>query len=88
MPLSPVFMRAFLLTGLVSMLALAIVFLTKRKLPVPSVIGWGALAVLVPLVGPFLVILAHPGGRLSRLTRLERRRLRRLRRMPHPIEYT
>jgi hypothetical protein len=62
MPISPQLMRLLLVTCLVGMAILAILSLRQRKMPVGVYLGWGLIAVLLPLVGPFIVLLARPGG--------------------------
>lgn len=61
MELTPEFMRAFLVAGLMAMALLAIVYLRQRRLSISEYLLWGLLAVLVPLLGPFLVIWSRPG---------------------------
>ena len=63
-PLSPYLMRLFLLLCLLGMELLAAFFLSQRRLPFLAYLGWGLLAVLLPVMGPFLVILHKPGRRL------------------------
>jgi len=43
------------------MALLSIFYLRSRKLPLLGYILWGLLALLVPLLGPFLVIACKPG---------------------------
>ncbi len=43
-----------------AMALLAIIYLSKRQLPLMGYVFWGLVA-LVPLIGPFLVILSRPG---------------------------
>jgi hypothetical protein len=62
MPISPQLMRLLLVTCLLGMAILAILSLRQRKMPVGAYLGWGLIAVLLPLVGPFIVLLARPGG--------------------------
>ena len=59
--LSADLMRTFLVLCLFGMAMLAEFYLRERKLTFGAYMGWGLLLVLVPLVGPFLVILARPG---------------------------
>jgi hypothetical protein len=54
-------MRLLLCLCLVGIAILAAFFLRGRSLSLPAYLGWGALIVLLPLVGPFLVVLIHPG---------------------------
>jgi hypothetical protein len=61
MLLSPDAMRALILICLLAMAALAAIYLSRRSLSVAAYIAWGLLIVCVPLLGPFLVILTHPG---------------------------
>ena len=69
MLLSPDVMRLILFACLLGMAILAALFLRERKLSLPAYLGWGLLIVLLPLVGPFLVIMISPGGqRRSKLT--------------------
>lgn len=69
MLLSPDVMRLLLFACLFGMATLAALFLRERKLSLPEYLGWGLLIVLLPLIGPFGVILASPGRpRRSKLT--------------------
>ena len=61
MLLSPDMMRSLLLVCLVGMALLAILYLRGRSLTMSEFIGWGLLIVLLPFLGPFLVILLRPG---------------------------
>ena len=65
MLLSPDLMRMLLLMSLLGMAILAALFLRRRNLPFPAYLRWGLLIILVPLLGPFLVILSSPGKRLD-----------------------
>ena len=55
-------MRGLLLLCLLGLTVLASFFLRGRNLPWPAYLGWGLLIVLVPLLGPFLVIFFRPGN--------------------------
>ncbi len=66
LPLSPAAMRLFLLLCHFGMVLLAVFYLRRRKLPLPGYLKWGLFAVLVPLVGPFLVIYTRPGKPLCK----------------------
>ncbi len=65
-------LRALLLLDILGMVLLAIFYLRQRPLTWFAFLAWGLVAVLVPILGPFLVIAAQPGGahRRSRLSRL------------------
>jgi hypothetical protein len=54
-------LRALLLIDIVVIALLAIFFLRERRLSWLEYCGWGLLAVMIPLLGPFLVILSRPG---------------------------
>lgn len=56
-------MRLLLFLCMLSMALLAAFFLRGRSLSLLEILSWGALIVLVPLIGPFLVILLQPGSR-------------------------
>lgn len=49
-----------LLADFTGMVLLAAFYLRKRQLPWLGYVFWGLLA-LIPLVGPFLVIISRPG---------------------------
>ncbi len=55
-------MRALLLLNIVGSALLAIFYLRRRPISSLAFLGWGLLAVLVPVIGPFLVIAARPGA--------------------------
>jgi len=59
-------MRILIILCLIGMALLAVFFLRTRRMTLYSYIAWGLLALLVPLLGPFLVILSHPGNGISR----------------------
>ena len=71
-------LRALLLLDILGMALLAIFYLRRRPLSWLAFLGWGLLAVLVPILGPFLVIAARPGT-TRRRDRLARFRLVRQR---------
>jgi len=62
--LSPDTMRFLLGTCILGMALLAAFYLRRRGMSAREYIAWGLLALLVPLLGPFLVILSHPGSLL------------------------
>jgi hypothetical protein len=55
-------LRALILVDILAMALFAIFYLRRRALSWTAFLGWGLLAVLIPLLGPFLVIAARPGG--------------------------
>jgi hypothetical protein len=76
-----------MLTGyLVAMFVLALVYLRRRPLTWIQFAAWGLLALLVPALGPFLVILSQPGKtNRTRTSADERGSFRVLRVDPRPI---
>ncbi len=63
MPIPAETMRFLLLACLAGMALLALFYLRRRQLPFWAYVAWGLLALLLPLVGPFLVIFYHAGER-------------------------
>ena len=61
MLISPDTMRFFLLACLLGMLVLAVFYLQRRRMTLLEYVGWGLFALLLPGLGPFLVILSAPG---------------------------
>jgi hypothetical protein len=61
MPLNPEIMRTLLSICLLAMAVLAAFYLRRRDLSFPEYLRLGLLIVLVPLLGPFFVILSKPG---------------------------
>ncbi len=61
MPLSVETMQTLLLLCILSMALLAALYLRRRRLSVGAYLLWGGLLIFLPLLGPFLVILARPG---------------------------
>jgi hypothetical protein len=59
-------MRILIVVCLVGMVLLAGLFLRTRRMSLHAYISWGLLALLVPFLGPFLVILSRPGESLRR----------------------
>jgi len=68
MGISADILRLILAAGLLSMAFLAAFYLRKRGLTIAQYLGWGLLIILVPLIGPFLVIYLRP-GRAAQQTR-------------------
>jgi hypothetical protein len=68
-------MRLLLAGSLVAMYVLAMFYLRRRPLTLGQFTTWGLFALLIPALGPFLVILSRPGGpRRSRLSHPIKRR--------------
>ena len=61
MPIPPHFMHYALLACILGMSLLATFYLRRRQLSLLAYAGWGLLALLLPLMGPFLVIWLRPG---------------------------
>jgi energy-converting hydrogenase Eha subunit H len=61
MLLSADVMRLLLFLCLLGMAIVAALFLRSRSISLTAYLMWGLLIILVPLFGPFVVILAHPG---------------------------
>lgn len=53
--------RTILIVDIVILSLLALVYLRQRRMHWTSFFGWGLLAVLVPVLGPFMVIARRPG---------------------------
>jgi hypothetical protein len=54
-------LRALLAVFLMGMFLLALVYLDQRKLNLREFLLWGLFALLIPALGPFLVIALSPG---------------------------
>jgi hypothetical protein len=52
--------RFLLLVDVIGMAALALLYLRRRHLDFITYLAWGLLAVLLPILGPFLVIVFRP----------------------------
>jgi membrane-bound metal-dependent hydrolase YbcI (DUF457 family) len=70
--------KSILEVFLVTMATLALLYLRTRRLSFASYALWGLLAIMLPALGPFLVIAARPGRRGP----TPRRGVRRRRRVP------
>ncbi|MCK4975460.1 MAG: hypothetical protein KAS36_00850 [Anaerolineales bacterium] len=64
--LTPDAMRTLLALCILSMALLAAFYLRQRDLSLSEYISWGLVIVLLPLLGPFLVILSRPGAQAKR----------------------
>lgn len=58
-----VVLQVLLVMDVVGMFALAVFYLAHRRMSWHQYLGWGLVAVIFPLLGPFLVIASHPGER-------------------------
>ena len=56
-------LRILIVLDVFAMALLAFFYLRKRRLTWWEFCGWGLLALLLPLLGPFLIILLRPGRR-------------------------
>jgi hypothetical protein len=54
-------MRTLLVVFLVALYVLSMFCLRRRPLTLDQYLWWGTFALLVPALGPFLVILSRPG---------------------------
>ena len=54
-------LRLLLVVFSFAMLFLSFFYLSRRKLTFWYYLGWGLVAVLIPILGPFLVIASRPG---------------------------
>jgi len=59
-------LRLILFADLFGMLMLAVLFLRGRRLSTLGYVCWGILALMLPVVGPYIVIATRPGFPLSR----------------------
>jgi hypothetical protein len=53
--------RILLITCFLGMGLVAMLYLRQRRLPMIGYACWGLVALLIPLIGPFLLIMSHPG---------------------------
>jgi len=59
-------LRILLGVCIAGMLALAAAYLVQRRLAWHQYLGWGLVALIFPILGPFLVIINRPGVRRTR----------------------
>ena len=57
----PVLIKVVLLLTILAMAFLAFFYLRRRQLPWAAYCFWGLLAMVLPVLGPFLVIVSRPG---------------------------
>ena len=54
-------LRVLLYVVLFGMLLIAVLYLRQRKLSKAAYVLWGILALILPVVGPYIVIASRPG---------------------------
>jgi hypothetical protein len=54
-------LRILLFACLFGMVMVAVLYLRQRKLSTLAYFMWGLLALMLPVLGPYLVIIARPG---------------------------
>ncbi len=54
-------LRVMLAVCLLAMYIMAMLYLRRRRLSMGQLLAWGILALLLPALGPFLVLLFQPG---------------------------
>ena len=59
-------LQGLLVADVVGMFVLAAVYLRHRRLAWHEYLGWGLVALIFPVFGPFVVIASHPGERRRR----------------------
>ena len=62
-------LQGLLVLDIAGMLALSLVYLGRRRMAWHQFLGWGLLALVLPILGPFLVIANHPGERRRKALR-------------------
>lgn len=72
-------MRIILVIFLQGMSLLAVLYLRGRKMSCEAYLGWGVLAILLPIQGPILVIIfaPRPAVKSDRLANSRRRPIRK-----------
>ncbi|MEJ5203332.1 MAG: hypothetical protein WHV66_13985 [Anaerolineales bacterium] len=55
------FLRLLLMLGILGMVLLAVFYLRRREMSWQAYLLWGLVALLFPILGPFLVIVCRPG---------------------------
>jgi hypothetical protein len=53
--------RTLLMVDIVGLALLALVYLWQRRMSRMQILGWSVLALVVPVMGPFMVIATRPG---------------------------
>lgn len=54
-------LRVLLYVVLFGMLLIAVLYLRRRKLSKAAYVLWGILALILPVIGPYIVIASRPG---------------------------
>lgn len=54
-------LRVLLYVVLFGMLMIAVLYLRQRKLSKAAYVLWGILALILPVIGPYIVIASRPG---------------------------
>lgn len=54
--------KTILLVEIVAMSLLAVLYLRQRRMSWVGYLGWGLLALVIPVIGPFMVIARRPGA--------------------------
>ena len=72
-------LQALLILDGVGMFSLAVFYLARRRMSWHQYLGWGLVALVFPLLGPFLVIANRPGSWRPKAARLP------VRRRPSPV---
>lgn len=67
---SILFLRIWLYVCIFGMLLLAVLYLRRREMSTLAYVLWGIFALVVPVVGPFVVIASRPGKAASREQRI------------------
>ena len=63
-------LRLWLYICIFGMLLLAVLYLRRREMSTLAYVLWGIFALVVPLVGPFVVIASRPGKAANRRLRI------------------
>ena len=63
-------LQVLLIMDVVGMFTLAVFYLVRRRMSWHQYLGWGLVAAIFPLLGPFLVIASHPGAWRQKAERL------------------
>jgi hypothetical protein len=67
---SNLFLHVWLYVCIFGLLLLAVLYLRRREMSTLAYVLWGVFALVVPVVGPFVVIASRPGKPPSRELRI------------------